>query len=270
MRSSVAFAVGAILATLFAQALWSALLAVNLATSAVVPWSVAVAGGLLFLGWPFLTGATGPERSRAARRRYARADALPRARLGSALLAGSLALGALVALWLVLSDLWPITSARIDLAPYPRLTVTVVLLAASVIGAVTEEVGLRGYLLVKLEELMPAPLAIVVAAILIAPGHALTQGFVPAVFLWYLVADMTFGALAYLSGSIIPVIVVHAVGLLLFFSLIWPGDASRAAATVWPAAGATVILAVLAAVAFARLRAAAKEEPHRLAGGVVR
>ena len=271
MIRNIAFVAGAILATLLAQGIWSALVALNLAATPAVPWSVVFAGGLLFFGWRFATGATGPESSRAARRRYARAGALQRSRLAVALVAGALALGALIALWLVLTTVWPIPARQLDLSAYPALTVAAVLVMASIVGAVTEELGLRGYVLLKLEELMPAPFAIVVAAFLIAPGHALTQGFLPVVFLWYLVADATFGALAYLSGSIVPVIAVHAVGLLLFFSIVWPADAARAtAATAWPAAGACAVLTLLATLAFARLGAAAKEEPHRLAGGVVR
>jgi len=268
--AKIAFVVGAILATLVTQAIWSVLLTANLALSPGLPWSALAAGVLLFLGWRYATGAGGPTAGRAKRRRYARAGALPPRRFAWALLAGSLALGGLVALWFVLTEISPMRTPRIDLSLYPPLTVAAVLLAASVVGAVTEEVGLRGYLLVKLEEFMPAPLAILVAAILIAPGHALTQGFVPVVFFWYLVADVAFGALAYRCGSILPGIAIHTVGLLLFFSLIWPGDASRAATTVLPAAGALVIITLMAGFAFARLRRPAKEEPHRLAGGVVR
>src|SRR5438046_2389247 len=65
-------------------------------------------------------------------------------------------------------------------------------------------------------------------SLVIAPGHAATQGFAWPVLAWYFVADITFGALASLAGSIVPGIVVHAIGLLIFFTLVWPADASRA------------------------------------------
>jgi hypothetical protein len=44
---------------------------------------------------------------------------------------------------------------------------------------------------------------------------------------FYLLADTMLGCLAYLTGSALPGIVVHAVGLFVFFTLIWPGDSSR-------------------------------------------
>jgi membrane protease YdiL (CAAX protease family) len=236
---------------------------VNLSTSPDVPWSVVVAAVLLYLGWQYAAGIRGPLSKRPARRRYLRGPALSRARFAQALLAGSLALGTLIALWLVLTEMFMVPSRRVDLSAYPRLTVLSVVIMASIVGAVTEEAGLRGYLLKRLEGLVPAPLAIVIAAILIAPGHALTQGFVVPVVVWYLAADVAFGTLAYLCGSIVPVIVIHAIGLLLFFSIIWPTDPSRRGVTLgtadtgfWLAVLACAILSGLTFAVFARLREA--------------
>jgi hypothetical protein len=61
----------------------------------------------------------------------------------------------------------------------------------------------------------------------LAPAHGVTQGFAWATVVFYLLADGTFGALARLTQSIVPGIVVHAVGLLTFFALVWPYDATR-------------------------------------------
>jgi membrane protease YdiL (CAAX protease family) len=260
--SSVAFTVMVLVAVLFAQGLWSVLLAENLARSPAVPWSVAVTAALLWVVWRYLDGTWGRSSSTATRRLYLRANGMPLGRFAFALLAGALALGALVALWLVITQLLPMPqSSRPDLAAYPPLTVAAVITMASVVGAIVEEAGLRGYMLTRLTTVLPAPAAIVVVAIVIVPGHALTQGFVAPVILWYLLADVTFGALAYLSGSILPVIVIHAVGLLLFFTVIWPTDSSRELVTLgtatpafWLDVGLGAVLCALAVVAFLRLR----------------
>ena len=72
-------------------------------------------------------------------------------------------------------------------------------------------------------------------------------------------ADMTFGALAYLTGSILPGFAVHAAGLVVFFTLIWPGDRSRVPISAggadlwfWIHLG-QILLAVPAIVVFMRL-----------------
>lgn len=261
MLSSVAFTVVVLVAVLFAQGLWSVLLAANLASSPAVPWSVAVTATLLWAVWHYLDGNWGPSSSTAARRQDLRANRMPPGRFGFALVAGAVALGALVALWLVVTQLIPMPqSTRPDLATYPPLTAAAAVIMASLVGAIVEEAGLRGYLFSRLATLLPAPAAIIAVAIVIVPGHALTQGFVVPVVAWYLVADMTFGALAYLSGSILPVIVIHAAGLLLFFTVIWPTDRSRelvtlgtAAPAFWLELGFSVALCALAIAMFVRL-----------------
>lgn len=55
----------------------------------------------------------------------------------------------------------------------------------------------------------------------------MTQGFVWPTLAWYFLADLLFGALSLLTRSILPGIAVHAIGLLAFFSLVWPTDRYR-------------------------------------------
>lgn len=57
--------------------------------------------------------------------------------------------------------------------------------------------------------------------------HAVTQGFAWPTLVFYLCADVMFGVMAYLTGSITPGIVVHSLGLLTFFTLVWSGDVLR-------------------------------------------
>jgi hypothetical protein len=68
------------------------------------------------------------------------------------------------------------------------------------------------------------------------------------------------GAMAYLTKSILPSAVVHTIGLLIFFTLVWPYDAQRrtvwetgANTGFWIAAAQAIIFTVLALLAFIRL-----------------
>src|SRR5262249_31365279 len=46
-------------------------------------------------------------------------------------------------------------------------------------------------------------------------------------FVFYLLVDAMLGTTAYLCKSIVPGVVIHAVGLAAFFGWIWPNDATR-------------------------------------------
>ena len=178
-----------------------------------------------------------------------------------ALVAGLLSIVALVGFWIVLFQLVKIPARVLqNFSGYPLLTVTLVLVMASLVSSLAEEVGFRGYFQGILEHKVSGPVAIVIAALLIAPAHGLTQGFVWPILLWYFFADVMFGAMAYFTKSILPGIVVHSIGLLIFFTLVWSYDAQRrlvwetgANTGFWIAAAQAIIFTVLALLAFSQL-----------------
>jgi hypothetical protein len=98
---------------------------------------------------------------------------------------------------------------------------------ASLVSSSVEEIGFRGYFQGPLESWPGGTAAIAAMIVVIAPAHAITQGLVWPVAVFYLPADAMFGWLARLTGSILPGFVVHSLGLFIFFTLIWPGDRSR-------------------------------------------
>ena len=132
---------------------------------------------------------------------------------------------------------------------------------ASVVGSVTEEAGFRGYLQVALERDVGGIAAIVIAALVIAPAHGLTQGFLWPVLLFYFLVDVMLGVTAYLTKSILPGIVVHAIGLMTFFTLVWPNDSTRRAVATFGSADAwfwvhcaqAVVFGIMAFAAFRHL-----------------
>jgi hypothetical protein len=135
-----------------------------------------------------------------------------------------------------------------------------VLVMASLVGAVTEEAMFRGYFQGILEGTVGGAVAILITALVMAPEHAQTQGFVWPTLLFYLVVDVMLGATALLTKSILPGIVTHSIGLLAFFTLVWPGDVIRQVVGggttelwFWLHGAQTLVFAVLAILAFIHL-----------------
>ena len=240
---------------------WTVLLASNMATSPAIPWAVAVMALLLWVMWQYLGGRWWPRSTSQARRRYLRAKPLPGQVFAWALVAGLLSIVALVGYWIVMFQLVKIPARVLpSFSGYPLLTVILVLVMASLVSSLAEEVGFRGYFLGILEQKVSGPIAIVIAALLISPGHSLTQGFLWPIMLWYFFSDVMFGTMTYLTKSILPGAVVHSIGLLIFFTLVWPYDAQRglvwetgANTGFWIAVAQAIIFTVLALLAFIRL-----------------
>ncbi len=86
--------------------------------------------------------------------------------------------------------------------------------------------------------------------------------------LFYFLVGVAFGATAHLTNSILPAIPVHVVGLLIFFTLIWPQDAARRLVWeggtdnwFWIHVTQAIAFTVLAIWAFQRLARVSMPEP---------
>jgi membrane protease YdiL (CAAX protease family) len=142
--------------------------------------------------------------------------------------AGLFSILALAGFWIVLIQIVKMPPrVSPDFSKYPWLTVATVILTACAVSSFPEEAAFRGYFQSFLEEKLPAAAAIILAALVIAPGHCATQGFVWPVIVFYFLVDTMLGTIAYLTKSILPSIAVHFIGLLIFFTLVWPRDATR-------------------------------------------
>lgn len=257
----VGFGALALVLTAVVGGIWTALLTVNLATSPAIPWAVAVMGLLLWLLWSYLGGAGWPRGTAEARRHSLRARRVPSRVFLWAVGAGLLAIVALAGLWIVLFQLAHLPARALpDYSKYPFVTVALVLVMASLVGAVTEEAMFRGYFQGILEGTVGGAVAILITALVMAPEHAQTQGFVWPTLLFYLVVDVMLGATALLTKSILPGIVTHSIGLLAFFTLVWPGDVIRQVVGggttelwFWLHGAQTLVFAVLAILAFIHL-----------------
>lgn len=258
----VGFGILAVVVTLIAGGVWTALLVANLAISPAIPWAVVVMALLLWLMWQYLGGRWWPRGTGAARRRALRAKPVAGRALAWALAAGLFSIVALAGLWFVLFQLanMPPTRPLLDTSRYPLPTVVLLLVMASLVSSVAEEAVFRGYVQGALERRMSGMAAITIVAAMMAPEHALTQGFVWPTLVFYLCVDAMLGALAYLTGSIVPGVVVHGIGLLTFFTLVWPGDmlrqvvgAGSADVWLWIHCAQVAVFAALALLAFTLL-----------------
>jgi membrane protease YdiL (CAAX protease family) len=252
--------------TMLAGGVWSGLLVANLRTSPGVPWAVVVMGLLLWMMWQYLGGRWWPRSTAPWRKRSLRARRVPGPVFAWALVAGGLSIVALVGLWIVLIQWFKVQGNPLpDFSAYPVLTVVMVIAMASLVAATAEEAGFRGYLQGNLEPMVGGPLAILIGALAMEPGHGMTQGFAWPTMTFYLLVDVMFGTTAYLSGTILPGLVVHALGIAVFFSLVWPNDPFRksiesdgADAWFWIHVAQTIVFGVLAVVAFRYLAVIAR------------
>jgi len=261
----------------FGAGVWAALVASNLRTSPALPWAVPVMALVLWLMWQYLGGKYWPRSTSQARPRYLRANRVSAPVLGWALLAGAMSIAAFAGYWIVMFQLVKMPGNVLpDFSRYPLPTVALMIVMGSLAAPLTEEPAFRGYCQVILEREFRGPIAVVISSVLFALAHGPTQGFLWPKLLFYFFVGVAFGATAYLTNSILPAIPVHVVGLLIFFTLVWPHDANRRLlwqgggdAWFWIHAAQTLIFTALAILAFLRL-ARVTERMHTVGGnGIV-
>jgi membrane protease YdiL (CAAX protease family) len=224
----IALGVLALVIALFPGGVWTALLITNLRVSPNIPWAVLAMGIFLWAMWRYLGGWGPPHANSETRHRLLRATPVPAPIFTWAIVAGMLGTIALAGFWIILLQLVKVPPHRLpDFSKYPWLTVVVVVVTACAVSSLPEEAAFRGYFQNFLEQKLPAAGAIILSSVVIAPGHCVTQGFVWPVVLFYFLVDIMLGTMAYLTKSILPSIAVHFAGLVIFFTLVWPRDATR-------------------------------------------
>jgi membrane protease YdiL (CAAX protease family) len=247
---------------------WQSLLTLNLRLTPGIPWSVAAEGLALVLIWAWLGGRWRPARWAAARRRLLRSRIVSPTAFVWAAAAGGLSLVALAGLWIVLVRMTgaggnPTLTAA---AAYPAITVAAAIVMGSLVSPFSEEAAFRGYGQVLLERRFPPVVAVALSSLFFGLCHGPSQGFQPSKIAFYFTVGVVFGTIAYLTGSVLPAIPVHVAGDLLFFTAIWPNDAGRT--LVWTHGGdpgfwlnvaQTLVFAILAWLAFRRLRAVTRD-----------
>jgi membrane protease YdiL (CAAX protease family) len=252
---------------------WSALSLANQRYLIAVPWAVVPTGIFLWLFIRYLNGEGWPRTTSESRRVSLRANPISADIFGAAVLAGMLGSMAVLPFAGVLSRLvrLPVEAQPIRVPEgMPFGTVMLLLLAASAVAGVVEEAAFRGYMQGPIERRHGPFAAIVGTGVLFGLAHYTHHpAGVMAMLPYYIAVAAVYGSLAWLTNSIWPGVVVHAIGDVFSFgnlwlsgkpewemtaskptALIWNGGADAA---FWGNLAALIILASAATVAFVAL-----------------
>ena len=226
---------GAIVAALLAafailavgQGLWSVLVAINIKLSPAVPWAALVMPVVLFGLASVLAGRGWPRWGATARRTLSPLAPVSRRVWTWSLVAGGLGVVTLAGLWTVMADIVRTPPNVLpDTRGVPPISVGALLLVSIFAAPVSEEIAFRGYAMGLLRREFGTVTALVIASVMFAAAH-LNHGLYAQKLIVYLLAGLMLGVTALRSGSLLPAMVVHAFGDLVFFTTVWPFDGGR-------------------------------------------
>jgi membrane protease YdiL (CAAX protease family) len=180
-----------------------------------VPWMLAAATVWLWGFWRYVSGSGWPQATRGTRRRDLRATPLAGKVWRWSLLAGGLGLLSTVGLASLTPRLaeTPRDAFKFstDLSAYPLWTVVSILLVVSVVSGVAEEAGFRGYMLSQIERRHGWIAATFITGVMFFLAHYFSHAYATVAFLpLFLAVNALHARLVYLTGSILPSIVLHA------------------------------------------------------------
>lgn len=183
------------------------------------PWEVPVMALYLAVYWRYLNGWGWPKSTSAFRRESLRAKSLSADAWASAIAAGMLAVGIVVALQFAYSQFvhLPVSKAP-ALSVYPWYTLLPALIMGGALAGIVEEAAFRGYMQSMIERRHGPLISIGVVSLVFAAAH-LTHGVahtLPRVP-FYIAISVIYGVLTYRTGSILPALVIHAGGDVLEF-----------------------------------------------------
>jgi membrane protease YdiL (CAAX protease family) len=192
---------------------WAALVSANIKHQPALPWAVPIMVLYLWLFWRYVRGEGWPQSTAAARRASSRANGVPAELWGPALLAGVLGLVGVLLLQGVLGRLVALPQQRdLDVSHYPALSVLLWVLMSAVVAGVVEETSFRGYMQKPIERRHGPVIAILVTGGLFGLVHFSHQEVTLVLLPYYMAAAAVYGALAHLTDSTLPSMVLHGAG----------------------------------------------------------
>lgn len=215
---------------------WPILARTNFKHIPAIPWSVAVMAIYLWLCWRYLGGKGWPQATADFRRRNLRAHPISARAWRWSFLAFGLGWASLKAFELIFDRVLKVPQEPFpNVAALPSATVIAYVLMAAIVAGVYEEAGFRGYMQGPIERRYGPWIAYLVVGITFWLAHVTGYighwGLFFASIWYFLVAATLLGALAYLTDSILPGVVLHSLGDAIS-GLTWWWQSSRPAATV--------------------------------------
>ena len=187
----------------------------NLRVGTTVPWAIVPMTIYLWAYWRFIGGQSSASSAAAHRRMNLRANRVSARVWGASLAAGVLGFVALLALLAVAARLVRLpSSAPITTPPeMPIVTAFLLLAMQSIVAGVTEESAFRGYMQSMIEREFGVTIAIIVSGTLFGLLHFSNHPSDVLLMLPYYVAvSAVYGGLTWAADSILPALVLHAVG----------------------------------------------------------
>jgi membrane protease YdiL (CAAX protease family) len=203
---------------------WAAMLALNLRVWPQVPWALAPMVAYLWLYWGYIGGRLGSPDTAEARRTSLRAGSLAPGVWTLALATGLVGFGGLVLLLLTMARLMamPDSAPLTTPAGMPALTGFVLLVMSSIVAAVTEDAGFRGYMQGPVERRYGLIAAIVVNGVMFGVLHFRNHpGAVLSMLPYYVAVAAVYGGLTWAADSILPAIALHAGGDVWSLTRLW-------------------------------------------------
>ena len=196
---------------------WPILAGVNFKLMPAIPWSVAAMAIYLWLCWQYLGGKGWPRSTADFRRRSLRARRISGRAWRWSFLAFGLGWVGLKAFESIFDSVFNVPQEPFpNVSALPLATVLAYVLMVAIVAGVYEEAGFRGYMQGPIERRYGPWVAYLVVGITFWLAHATGYighwGLFFAGIWHFLVAATLLGALAYLTDSILPGVVLHSLG----------------------------------------------------------
>ncbi|TMI62788.1 MAG: CPBP family intramembrane metalloprotease [Bacteroidetes bacterium] len=192
---------------------WAFLVRLNLDHLPSVPWCIIPASIYLWFFWKYVNGAGWPRSTAAIRKKTARSNQLSSEVWGSAIVAGILGLVSLVIFSGLLNRMIKLPKQDVsELSHVPFASLFFILLMSAAFAGVVEETAFRGYMQKPIEQRHGPVIAIVVTGSFFGFMHFTHPETTFALLPFYFSVATIYGMLAYITNSILPGMILHAVG----------------------------------------------------------
>jgi len=197
---------------------------VLLVTYIPVTWSVVTMGTILILYWIYFSGRWKPSNTQAFRRFRMRQIKLKRPVWIWGLVAAFCIILLLNSGWILTFRIYEFQPEIFKTAGYlndiPAWKAWSVILMASLVAGICEEIGYRGYMQAPLEQKYGPVVGISITSIVFAVAH-LHQAWASGILVHIFVISFMIGYLAYTTKSLLPGIIAHVSFDIINFSYWW-------------------------------------------------
>jgi membrane protease YdiL (CAAX protease family) len=192
---------------------WAFFVRLNLDHFSSVPWSVIPASIYLWFFWKYVNGAGWPRSTAEIRKKIVRANQLSSEVWGAAIIAGILGLVSLIIFSGLLNRIVKLPQQDVsELSHVPFASMFFILLMSAAVAGVTEESAFRGYMQKPIEQRHGPVIAIFVTGIVFGLMHYTHPETTLTLMPFYIFVAVIYGTLAYITNSILPGMILHAVG----------------------------------------------------------